>query len=137
MNQTTNKRGSAFGTALSPVAKLSFSVALLVTSGLYVSEKIALDKAEERIVHYEKASKRQDRAIDQLGSELKSIKSELHESNRLIDIMKTDKKDLKSKYKKLLKDNEKLNRDLKSSRRNTEELEKMLKQTKLQASTKK
>lgn len=137
MNQTTNKRGSAFGTALSPVAKLSFSVALLVTSGLYVSEKIALDKAEERIVHYEKASKRQDRAIDQLGSELKSIKSELHESNRLIDIMKTDKRDLKSKYKKLLKDNEKLNRDLKSSRRNAEELEKMLKQTKLQASTKK
>ncbi len=137
MNQTTNKRGSAFGTALSPVAKLSFSVALLVTSGLYVSEKIALDKAEERIVHYEKASKRQDRTIDQLGSELKSIKSELHESNRLIDIMKTDKRDLKSKYKKLLKDNEKLNRDLKSSRRNAEELEKMLKQTKLQASTKK
>lgn len=137
MNQIKNKRGSAFGTASSPLVKVSFSLALLVTSGLYVNEKIAMDRTQEKIVHYESALRRQESTIDKMQLETNTLKSELHETNRLIDIMKKDKKDMKSKYNKLLKDNEKLNRDLKSSRRNADELEKMLKQTKLQASVKK
>lgn len=123
MKKSTSKRGSVFGTALSPVPKGAFAVALLISTGLLINEMHELDKAEEKIVQYESSLKHQKKLNSDLDKEVSGLEE--------------DKMDLKSKNDKLLKDNAKLNQKLKSEGEKISQLKQKLKQTESELQAKK
>lgn len=119
MKKTTKKRGSVFGTALSPVPPIALCAGLMLSTGLFINESNELDKAREEIVQYESSLKHQMEVNTGLEKDLSALeKSQM---------------DLTSKNDTLLKDNAKLNQKLKSEGEKNSQLQQKLKQTELQA----